>query len=101
MLRPVDRIEHIARHDISPDEFEEVCFGNSLVLRSGSEGPNPVYHVLGQMLAGRHLLCILNRFPDEKGYPVTARPMTERAACRPITGSRPALQPGAPRGGRG
>lgn len=77
-----DRIDHISRHDVSPEEFEEVCFGCPLVLRAKSEGQNPVYHVLGQTRAGKHLLCIVISFPDGKGYPVTARPMTQRELRR-------------------
>jgi hypothetical protein len=44
---PEDRIEHIARHGVTPQEVEEVCFGKSLVLRAKSAGENPVYYVLG------------------------------------------------------
>jgi len=82
ILWPTGRVDHIGRHAVTPEEFEEVCFGNPLVLRSRSAGANPVYHVLGQTIAGRHLLCILIRFRDGKGYPVTARPMTERERQR-------------------
>lgn len=81
-LWPEDRIEHIARHRITPEEFEEVCFGPAWVLRRKSEGENPVYHVLGQTMSGRYLLCIVIGFPDGKGYPVTARSMTERERQR-------------------
>jgi hypothetical protein len=70
LLWPEEQIDHIARHDIYPDEFEEVCFGPSLVLRAKSEGANPVYHVLGETFGGRHLLCIVISFPGGKGYPV-------------------------------
>lgn len=73
---PEDRIEHIARHGVEPTEVEQVCFGQSLVRRAKSEGDNPVYYVLGQTEAGRYLLCVVIRFPDGKGYPVTAREMT-------------------------
>jgi hypothetical protein len=38
-----DRIEHIARHSVTPDEVEEVCFGQSLVLRAKSQCENAVY----------------------------------------------------------
>jgi hypothetical protein len=72
-----DRIAHIGRHSVLPDEFEQVCFGNALVLRAKSTGKNPVYYVLGQTEAGRHLLCVVISFPDGKGYPVTARDMTD------------------------
>jgi hypothetical protein len=33
---------HIARHNVLPEEFEEVCFGDALVLRAKSTGKNPV-----------------------------------------------------------
>jgi len=59
-----DRVEHIAGHGIEPEEFEEVCFSDSLVLRAKSEGKNPVYYVLGQTEAGRHLFCVVIAFPD-------------------------------------
>ena len=79
---PTERIDHIARHGITPEEFEDVCFGRPLVLRGKSEGQNPVYYVLGQTDAGRYLFCVVIRFPDGKGYPVTARPMTDREKRR-------------------
>ena len=44
--------------------------------RARSEGENPVYYVLGQTAAGRYLFCVVIRFPDGNGYPVTAREMT-------------------------
>jgi len=52
---PEDRIEHIARHNVTPEEVEEVCFGQALVQRAKSEGDNPIYYVLGQTFAGRYL----------------------------------------------
>jgi len=79
---PTERIDHIAQHGITPEEFEDVCFGRPLVLRGKSEGQNPVYYVLGQTDAGRYLFCVVIRFPDGKGYPVTARPMTDREKRR-------------------
>ena len=75
-------IDHIARHGVTPEEFEEVCFGRPLVLRARSEGENPVYYVLGQTLAGRYLFCVVIQFPDGNGYPVTARPMTDKEKRR-------------------
>lgn len=73
-----DRITHIGRHNVEPEEFEEVCFGRSLVLRAKSEGKNPVFYILGETEAGRRLFCVVISFPDGKGYPVTAREMTDR-----------------------
>lgn len=77
LIWPEDRIDHIAEHAITPDEVEEVCFSRALVQRAKAQGSNPVYYVLGQTLAGRYLFCVIIQFPDHKGYPVTARPMTD------------------------
>jgi uncharacterized DUF497 family protein len=79
---PEERIDHIARHNVEPYEVEEACFGRALVLRGKSEGENPVYYVLGQTDAGRYLFCVVIRFPDGTGFPVTARPMTEKEKRR-------------------
>ncbi len=72
---PEDRVDHISRHGVTPEEFEEVCFGRSLVFRAKSHGENPVYYVLGQTRAGRYLFCVVIQFSDGNGYPVTARLM--------------------------
>ena len=82
LLWPEDRIEHTARHDVTPEEFEEVCFSQSLILRAKSEGDNPVYYILGQTFSGRYLFCVVIQFPDCKGYPVTARSMTAKEKRR-------------------
>jgi len=81
-VRPQDRIDHITRHGVTPAEVEEVCFGQALVQRAKSEGENPVYYVVGQTDAGRHLFCVVIRLPDGKGYPVTARVMTDKEKRR-------------------
>lgn len=65
-----------------PDEFEEVCFGASLVLRGKATGPNPLYYVLGETDAGRALFCVVIEFPGGTGYPVTARDMTAKERRR-------------------
>jgi uncharacterized DUF497 family protein len=82
LVWPRDRIDHIARHEVEPEEFEEACFGRSMVQRAKSSGENPVYYVLGQTEAGRHLFCVVIRFPDGTGYPVTARNMTRQEKRR-------------------
>ena len=82
LIWPDDRIDHIAEHGVKPEEVEEVCFGKALVQRAKSEGENPVYYVLGQTEAGRYLFCVVIRFPDGNGYPVTAREMTTKEKRR-------------------
>ena len=71
-----DRVDHMARHGVRPEEVEEVCFSSALVQVAKSRGRNPVYYVLGQTSSGRHLFCVVVRFPGGKGFPVTARLMT-------------------------
>jgi uncharacterized protein len=79
---PEDRVQHIAEHGVTPEEFEEVCFGRSLVLRTRATGKNPVYYVLGETDSGRHVFCVVIEFPGGKGYPVTARDMTSKEKRR-------------------
>jgi hypothetical protein len=82
LVWPDDRIEHISFHGVEPEEVEEVCFGQPLILRARSTGKNPVYYVLGQTWTSRYLFCVVIQFPDGRGYPVTARPMAQKEKRR-------------------
>ncbi len=77
-----DRIEHIAQHNVTPNEVEEVCLGKPFVQRTKSQGNNPVNYVLGQTNEGWYLFCVIVRFSDGKRYPVTARTMTYKEKRR-------------------
>ena len=79
---PEDRIDHIRRHRVTPEEVEQTCFSQPFVRRAKSKGENPVYYILGQTDAGRYLFCVVIQFPDGRGYPVTARPMTDKEKVR-------------------
>ncbi len=79
---PQGRVDHIARHEVTPEEVEEACFGRPLVQRAKSEGKNPVYYILGETEAGRYLFCVVIQFPEGKGYTVTARPMADKEKRR-------------------
>jgi uncharacterized protein len=73
--------DHIAAHDITPDEVEQVIYTRPrLVLK----GPEEVEYVFGTTNAGRYLLVVLAESIDERAYVVTARDMTnaERQAFR-------------------
>lgn len=48
-------IQHIARHDVEPDEVEEM-FESKVHLTRGKDGR---YEVLGRSAAGRYLFCVL------------------------------------------
>jgi uncharacterized protein len=64
-------IAHIARHDVIPDEVEEVCHGQPVT----SQTYNGRLRVVGPTRSHRMLTVILAP-TDEQGiyYPVTARP---------------------------
>jgi uncharacterized DUF497 family protein len=89
VLWPEDRVDHIARHGVTPEEFEQVCFGLPFVLRAKATGQNPVYYLLGETDAGRPLFCLVIEFPDNKAYPVTARDMTTKEKRRYAEWKRP------------
>ena len=82
LIWPQDQIDHIAQHNITPAEVEEVCMGKPFIQRAKSQGENPVYYVLGQTNAGRYLFCVVIRLADGRGYPITARAMTDREKRR-------------------
>lgn len=67
-------IEHIARHNVSPEEVEEVCKGKNLFNR----WKNKMYRVIGQTEEGRYLTILLATRPGQNYYPVTARDSTDR-----------------------
>ena len=82
-------MDHIARHGVTPEEFEQVCFGLPFVLRAKATGQNPVYYLLGETDAGRLLFCVVIEFPGNKAYPVTARDMTTKEKRRYAEWKRP------------
>ena len=82
LIWSTERIEHIAQHNVIPDEVREVCYGKPFIQRAKSQGENPVYYVLGQTNAGRYLFCVIIQFPDGRGYPVPARSMTNKEKRR-------------------
>ena len=68
------RIEHIARHNVEPDEVWEVC-EDSLHL-AHREGRNR-YRLYGQTAAGRYLFIVLEHVEGAVYKPITARDMTD------------------------
>jgi len=63
---------HIARHGVTPDEVEEVCFGRHWMLRASGRRKA----VFGQTASGRYLLVILDMWDYDEYYAITARDMT-------------------------
>src|SRR4051812_34712545 len=68
-------IAHIAKHNVTPEEVEQVCFGNHIVRQSY----NGRFLVIGYTEKLRPLAIILAPKPEEGVYyPVTARTADRR-----------------------
>lgn len=74
-----DIIEHIAKHNVTPEEVEEVCFGQPLIVKSkqAAKGANPTYYALGQTETGRYLFIMFIYFKQGRAMVVTARDMDQ------------------------
>ena len=68
-----DRIEHIAKHGITPEEVEEVFATVSTVKRARGG----VYEAWGQTESGRYLLVVFRYLGHNRAWPITARDMDE------------------------
>ena len=68
-------VNHIARHDIVPDEVEEIFISKYYLFRSRSSR----YIVLGRTAEGRYLTCVFEK-GDNPGLirVVTARDMDHK-----------------------
>lgn len=76
-----DRISHIARHNVDPDEVEEAAFDDPAnviqkLKKAHRTVDQKVYRLLGRTSAGRHLTIIFIYEGRGIAYPVTARDMT-------------------------
>lgn len=73
-------IAHIARHDVTPDEVEEVCH-YSPVFRDSYKGRKLV---IGPTKLGRMVTVALDPEPDMEDvyYPVTAHPASRKERRR-------------------
>ncbi len=69
-----ESIEHIARHFISPQEVEEVCFNvnNAPFIRSGREN---LHYVFGKTNSGRFLFIVVRFIRGGEVRVITARDM--------------------------
>ncbi|MGI9862073.1 BrnT family toxin [Moorella naiadis] len=72
-------IEHIAKHDVTPEEVEEVCFGQPLILKNKqpTKGLNPIYYALGQTESGRYLIVMFIYLNKGQAMVITARDMNK------------------------
>jgi hypothetical protein len=74
-IRWTDKAEdHIAAHNVTPDEVEQVIYTRPRLVVRGREGTE---YVFGTTDAGRYLLVVLTESIDGREYVVTARDMTD------------------------
>ena len=65
VLWPQERVDHIAQHGVRPEEFAEVCFGPSLVLRAEATGTERGVLRARRNRRGRPLFYVVIEFPGE------------------------------------
>jgi len=68
-----DSETHIARHNVTPLEVEQVLYSQPRLAVSGRDDTT---EVLGQTNAGRLLLVVFTEASDGRDFVVTARDMT-------------------------
>jgi hypothetical protein len=68
-----ENIKHIARHNVTPEEVVDVCYGTHISTReSGGR-----YILSGQSAGGRYLNVVIERMYDAIYRPITAFEMSE------------------------
>ena len=67
-------IAHIAQHQVTADEAEEVCHGDPIQLQSYVGR----IILIGPTQAGRMLAVVLDPEGEDVYYPVTARPASRK-----------------------
>lgn len=68
-----DNVEHLARHQVTPQEVEDVCFGFHISRKEDGER----YILSGQSGEGRYLNVVIERVGGGLFRPVTAFEMSE------------------------
>ncbi len=76
-----ERIDHIARHGVKPEEVEEAAFDDrhrivQRLKRATACPERMIYRLLGQTQSGRYLTVIFLPKGRGRAYVVTARDMT-------------------------
>ena len=64
-----DIVDHLAEHDVSPEEFEEIVSHPEEESRSRTTGNLVAF---GSTSTGRYLCCVFRRLDDDTVEPVTA-----------------------------
>ena len=67
-----DNVAHIARHQVSPDEVEELAFDDDPWIRKGREGTR---YMLGYTIGGRYLFIVYRLEEKDIARVITAMDM--------------------------
>ena len=67
-------VEHLAEHDVTPEDFERVVSNPDFEELSRSSG-NPV--AFGYALDGKYLCCVFRRSDEDTIEPITAYEIDE------------------------
>jgi uncharacterized DUF497 family protein len=70
---------NIARHRVTPDEVEEVCFSRHWMFRARGRKRRALF---GQTAAGRYLMVIVEVLDYGECCPITARDMNQMEGRR-------------------
>jgi uncharacterized protein len=73
-----ENVEHIARHDVTPEEVEDICFG----LNLSEKERNSRYILSGQTTRGRYLNIVIEKIGKGIFRPITAFNMSENYKAR-------------------
>ncbi|MDO8691273.1 MAG: BrnT family toxin [Dehalococcoidia bacterium] len=68
-----ENVRHIARHGVTPEEVEDICFGSHISEREC----NRRYVLSGQTGAGRYLNVVIERIGRGLFRPITAFEMSD------------------------
>jgi uncharacterized DUF497 family protein len=68
-----ENVEHIARHNVSPEEVEDICYGFHLSEKAGGGR----YVLSGQSSSGRYLNVVIERIGRKLFRTITAFEMSD------------------------
>ncbi len=75
-----ENILHIlTRHNVNPEEVEEVCFSSACVVEKAGQN---IYYITGQTESGRYLMTVLRFLGHGKARVITSRDMDLKEKSR-------------------
>lgn len=75
-----ETVAHIARHHVTPDEVESLCFSEEAIIERGRG--EDIYYVTGQTDAGRYLFVVVRYLGRGRARAITARDMEKMERAR-------------------